>query len=741
MPDLLERLKSALGDRYGIEKEIDRGGMAIVFLAEDLKHGRQVAIKVLHPQLTSAVGGERFLKEIEIVAGLQHPHILPLHDSGEADELLYYVMPFVEGESLRARLEREGPIPVHEAVRIAAEVADGLDYAHRRGVIHRDVKPGNIMLSDRHAVIMDFGIARALTEARDDRLTGTGLTLGTPRYASPEQAVGTDALDGRSDIYSLGCVLYEMLSGEVPLGASTPQAMQQRRMTDTPEPLHSVRTTVPPVLDQVIAKALAPLPADRFESAAQFGQALNAVLGRTDESFEAAFAMTPAPKPAGALRRPWRGRSLGPGLAVLAIVAAVVGWAILKSIQPGGTPDTAGDVVPHADAVVALESYDKATHWFGKRTQKGIDTAIVHFRRATELDPSMAVAWAGLSEVLITGMFWRFIPEADSLRAEARAAALRGLDLDSTSVQVRTAWAGVLFEIDADTAAAEAELRRAIEIDPNEADAHRAYGDFLMTVKRGEEGRGEIEKAFELDPDSPILNHFLGNQAMSDFRYEEAVEHYHAALNLEPDFGMARALAAVSLACLGREDEARRQAEQVLERPGESNLASIQAARALYMIRDHEAALSALQNIREHGASYAPAWSVFAELERGSVEEALGEYRRFADGRTGQPYPPLMLAYIYARSGDAARARTLVEATEAEEPESINIANFAALVYAVLGETDLAMDRLERKYESKDDPSLLYGIAVDPVYDPLRDEPRFHALLERMNLADVPRPD
>ncbi|MCL7959782.1 MAG: protein kinase [marine benthic group bacterium] len=274
MPDLLERLKNSLAGRYAIESEIGRGGMATVFLAEDLKHHRKVAIKVLHPELTASLGADRFLNEIQIAAGLTHPHILSLIDSGEADGLPYYVMPYVEGESLRERLDREGELPVEEAVRIAVEVADGLQHAHERGVVHRDVKPGNVLLSGKHAVVADFGIARAVTAAQQGRMTGTGLGVGTPLYASPEQATGAETLDGRTDVYSLGCVLYEMLTGEVPLSAPTPQAVQARRLTETPVPIHPQRETVPPLLDQVVAKALAKRPADRWESPEAFGRAL-----------------------------------------------------------------------------------------------------------------------------------------------------------------------------------------------------------------------------------------------------------------------------------------------------------------------------------------------------------------------------------------------------------------------------------------------------------------------------------
>jgi Tol biopolymer transport system component/tRNA A-37 threonylcarbamoyl transferase component Bud32 len=334
MADLLERLRSALSDRYAVERELGRGGMATVFLAEDLKHRRKVAIKVLHPELAVTLAADRFLNEIQIAAGLTHPHILSLIDSGEADGLPYYVMPYVDGESLRERLDREGELPVEEAVRIAVEVSDGLDYAHRQGVIHRDVKPGNILLSDRHAVVADVGVARAVTAAQQGRMTGTGLGVGTPLYASPEQATGAETLDGRTDVYSLGCVLYEMLTGEVPLSAPTPQAVQARRLTETPRPIHPVRETVPPLLDGVVAKALARRPADRWESAGAFGRALlTATMEATPVArLELAHVLGgEAPEAAKGRWRPWRWALLA---GVVAVVAAGV-W--LETRQAGRT--------------------------------------------------------------------------------------------------------------------------------------------------------------------------------------------------------------------------------------------------------------------------------------------------------------------------------------------------------------------------------------------------------------------
>src|SRR5436309_2472880 len=221
MSDLSPRLTAALADRYRIERELGHGGMATVYHAEDLKHHRQVAIKVLRPELATAVGPERFLREIETTANLRHPHILPLYDSGEAAGFLYYVMPLVEGESLRDRLNRDKQLPIDDALEIAREVADALGYAHSRGVIHRDIKPANILLERDHAVVADFGIARAVSAAGTEKLTETGLALGTPTYMSPEQSAGESDLDGRSDLYALGCVLYEMLAGQPPFSGPT----------------------------------------------------------------------------------------------------------------------------------------------------------------------------------------------------------------------------------------------------------------------------------------------------------------------------------------------------------------------------------------------------------------------------------------------------------------------------------------------------------------------------------------
>jgi len=316
MTATFDRLTAALSDRYRIERELGAGGMATVYLAEDLKHKRHVAIKVLRPELSAVIGAERFLAEITTTANLQHPHILPLHDSGEVNGTVFYVMPFVEGESLRDRLAREKQLPIADAVRIAGEVAGALDYAHRQGVIHRDIKPENILLHDGRALVADFGIALAAKSA-GSRMTETGMSLGTPHYMSPEQAMGERDLDARTDVYALGCVLYEMLTGEPPFTGATAQAIVAKVMTERPSPPTAVRDTVPEEVEDAVLTALAKLPADRFASAAEFAAALQ---GQGTGPMRRTRAMTSA-------RAGKRARLLWPIGFAVAAAAALWGWA------------------------------------------------------------------------------------------------------------------------------------------------------------------------------------------------------------------------------------------------------------------------------------------------------------------------------------------------------------------------------------------------------------------------------
>jgi serine/threonine-protein kinase len=289
--------------------------MATVYLAEDVRHDRRVALKVLRPELAAVIGAERFLAEIKLTANLQHPHILPLFDSGEADGYLFYVMPFVEGETLRDRLNREKQLPVSDAVRITTEVASALDYAHRHGVVHRDIKPENILLHDGQALVADFGIALAASKASGARMTETGMSLGTPHYMSPEQAMGEREITARSDVYALGAVLYEMLTGDPPFTGSTAQAIVARVVTESPRPLLPQRHTIPRQVEAAVLTALEKLPADRFASAAEFAAALK------DPSYATTTRVPVAEAPAVLASRPAGRRSLALAVPVLTLLA------------------------------------------------------------------------------------------------------------------------------------------------------------------------------------------------------------------------------------------------------------------------------------------------------------------------------------------------------------------------------------------------------------------------------------
>jgi len=569
MAELLERLKTILADRYEIESEIGRGGMAAVYLAEDLKHRRKVAIKVLHPELASTLGSERFLQEIEIVAGLQHPHILPLHDSGEADGLLYYVMPYVDGESLRDRLERKRQLPLDEAVRVAREIADALGYAHRNGVIHRDVKPGNILLREGHALIADFGIARAASSAGVQSLTATGLSVGSPAYMGPEQAAGEDA-DERSDLYALGCVLYEMLAGEPPLVGSTPRSTAAKRLTDRPTPLPALRESVSPELDAVVAKALGRTPADRFDSAEEFASALSAAKDSPDIEARSVTRSHLVP-------------------AIVTIVVLLVAWQVVARLTEtsfSGVPPVPADlgrsiaVLPfenisgrledlefvdgvHADVVTRLakisgispisrasvlayrdapKSPMEVAHELGVAMvlEGSIQRTRNRIRVNVQLtDGTGSVVWAEPYDQELTADNL-FDIQSDiarqvtrSLGAELSPAELRRVDARPTdNLEAYQYWQRAYYQVNEEFNEEEAIrlLDRAIEIDPSFAAAHSLRAVALTAMFWGggrvdtdlcDAAAESLESARSLDPD------------LFDVRVDTGVYHYRCHLDYE----------------------------------------------------------------------------------------------------------------------------------------------------------------------------------------------------------------
>ena len=323
----------ALAGRYKIERVIGEGGMATVYLAEDQKHRRKVAVKVMRPELAATLGADRFLREVQIAAQLNHPHILPMHDSGEADGLLYYVMPYVEGETLKEKLERDGAMPMDDALRLAREIAEALAYAHKRGIVHRDIKPANILLNEGHALVADFGIARALDDGGTQVLTKTGLAVGTPQYMAPEQATGEKTVDGRADIYAAGAILYEMLAGEPPFTGQNARAVLTKSLTERPKPVTQVRAGVAPAVDTLVQKALSKSPDERYASGADLVAAIDAARPMSSASVP---AITP-PQATQVVTRPADGRARPLRLAGIAAIALLVlggAWFALRSRQP-----------------------------------------------------------------------------------------------------------------------------------------------------------------------------------------------------------------------------------------------------------------------------------------------------------------------------------------------------------------------------------------------------------------------
>jgi len=472
-----ERLAAALAGRYRIERELGAGGMATVWLAHDLKHERKVAIKVLHPHLAAVVGAERFLKEIKTTANLQHPHILALHDSGDVDGLLFYVMPFVDGESLRQRIIRDHQLPVADAVRIASEVAGALDYAHRQGVVHRDIKPENILLHEGSALVADFGIALAPVTG-DIRLTETGMSLGTPHYMSPGQALGDRELDARTDIYAVGAMLYETLTGKPPFTGPSAQAIVAKVLTEKPVPPSRLRRETPVQVEKSVLRALQKKPEDRFASAAAFQSALS--------------GQTPVPRQGqqSNQRAIWMLGLVG----ALAIAAVMLNpWRHQPRVIPRHVADTAASRL-FAVAVEAAKRRDPAN----------CDRAIQFFSQAVEKDSMYADAWGGLAKAnALCALFGSGDP-AVSFTA-ARVASQRALSLDSTLPGAYVASGMVHLFREQQWAEAQHDFTQAIAHDSTQYEAWLFRTWYYFAVNQLDSAVRSMRRAKLLAPTEPIV--------------------------------------------------------------------------------------------------------------------------------------------------------------------------------------------------------------------------------------------
>ena len=612
MADLRERLQPGLADRYRLERELGRGGMATVFLAHDLRHDRPVALKVLHPDLAATLGPERFQREIKLAARLQHPNILTVHDSGETDGQLWFTMPFVEGESLRDRLRRDTQLSVDDALRIATDAARALDYAHHHGVVHRDIKPENLLLTDDGSTLVaDFGIAMALSQA-DDHLTQTGMSVGTPAYMSPEQAAGDRSLDARSDIYSLGCVLYEMLAGEPPFTGPTAQAVIAKRFSGEVPHVRHVRPSVPEFLDQAIRKALAPVVADRFSSAAEFSRAL----GYTTISAPSGVPRTETRRPG--RRLPVAATALGLGfllgLGVLfawrrsRIGAGAEGGPRVLAVLPfenlGDSADSyfaegvANDVRTKLSQIAGMEVIARSSSNEYRHTTKtaqqiarelGVNfllTATVQWEKRpggvsrVRVTPELVdvsagqvprTSWGRQFDASITDVFQvqadiasqvataLDVALSDSIRRELAVRPTQNLDAYDAYLRGKEIRGGDITP--AALRAAEAELHRAVGLDPTFASA---WAELAMThialyrlggmqTRDAKAAEGEVDRAIRLAPNLPDVRAAMG-------LYEQvvrgddagALREYQAALQTAPNRGDLLSLAAGVEADLGR---------------------------------------------------------------------------------------------------------------------------------------------------------------------------------------------
>ncbi len=779
MDSLGERLRQILQDRYLILRELGRGGSATVYLADDLRHGRRVALKVLDPALAAAVGPERFLREIQIEARLTHPHILPLHDSGSADGVPYYVMPFVEGESLRDLLAREPQLPVENALRYTREVAEALAYAHEQGVVHRDIKPENILIERGHAVVTDFGIARALDESGGGKLTQTGVSVGTPAYMSPEQAAGDGRVDGRSDIYSLGCVLFEMLAGRAPfVGANTASVVHQHLSVEPPR-VTDLRPAAPPGLDAVIIRALAKSPADRYGDAEQFLRALE----------EAERAPTPLPASSMPSRRALR----LPHAVVASLLAATLaaGWwlrghsgsgridslAVLPLSNLSGDPQQeyfadgmTEELIAELSQISALRVISRTSAMAFKNARRplpeiarrlGVDALMEGsvLRAGERVRINAELIQARPERHLWGERYERPLSDVLALQSEVAQAIARRIAVALTpqerqrlekSVRVNPAahdevLKGRFFMSRFDVKSFQAALdhfNRAVEADPGYAAAWSGVADAyyglsnqtLPPAEAMEKARAAARKALELAPDLPAAHASLGVVlAEYDWDWAAAEREYRLALGLDPNNAQARLYFALLLTLTGRYEEAFEEYGVAHRLDPLSTFVAYQQAFAYYLARRYDDAARryiALESADTNSA--VPHYSLGLIYEaKGMLPEAIAEYRRgVLHWENG--YPFALLAHAYAVAGYAAESRRILRLLE-HPPAGLYVgAAHRALVHLGLGEQDRFFELMEESFRRRDEDAIWFP--AYPQMDPVRSNPRFRDLLRRLNL-------
>ncbi len=790
MSSSLEDLRAALAGRYEIDKELGHGGMATVYLAADLKHHRTVAIKVLRPEVAATVGGGRFLREIAIGAQLEHPHILTLIDSGESDGFLYYVMPVVEGESLRDRLRREHQLSIEDALGIAREVADALTFAHRNGVVHRDIKPENILLASGHAIVADFGIAQAVFGGYDDNITAAGTFVGTPGYMSPEQAMG-DEVDPRTDVYGLGSVLYEMLAGRAPYAAVNAQATLARQAVDPVPSVREARPEVPTALDAVVTKALAKNAAERTETAAEFAE----MLGRASTPRPAATSFE---VPAGQRGRGTSRRTRTAALLAVLVLAAV-GWWWFRGTSAGPGRIESLAVLPFANLSGDDEQeyfvYGMHDALIAELAQIGALTVIsrTSMTRYRDTKKSVPEIARELSvDAVVEGSVFK---AGDSVRITAQliaAAPERHLWSHTYERELRDVLAlhkevarAIVREIEAElTPQEEARLATAPEVDPRAHDAYLqgrfhhgeatvagfetaieyyheaiksaptfapAYGALalslhLLGVYGGEPARNTeprakaaAERALELDDGLAEARAVLaGIRSMYEWDWTGAEREYRRALDLDRNSAITHQWYAYHLSAMGRHDEAVAEARRGLELDPLNPMGRVVLADQFMHARRYDRAVAESEKALEIDPDLDQARGVLELIytQLGRYEDAVAVRReRITRSGTNADAETAVAALdqAYAALGPLGYWQWRLAALEQAATQGYVAPSEFAGVYTALGDNDAAFEQLERAYEERD---AMDRLNVWPGYDPLRSDPRFDDLLRRMNFPE-----
>ena len=742
-------IAAALADRYTVERELGRGGMATVYLAEEKKHGRKVAIKVLRPEITAALGTERFLREIGIAAQLSHPHIVPLIDSGDAGGLLYYVQPHVPGGSLRERLTQTRQLSLKDALRIAQEIGAGLDYAHRQGFVHRDVKPENILFADGQAVLADFGVARACrpdedAERRRERVTEVGFAVGTPEYMSPEQASGAQDLGPASDVYSLACVLYEMLAGDPPFTAARAQAVMAKHVTEAPRPVRGFRPEVPMSVELAIAQALEKDPARRTASAAQFIAALvaQAFGGPPRSPATRSIAVLPFVNASPDVENEYlsdgitdelidalakiSGLRVSSRTSVFALKGKpldvrAVGALLGTSVVLEGTVRKAGDRLRITAQLTSTE--DGRLLWSQRYDRQLVDvlaiqdeiaTTIVNTLRATMFaDVSAHVPRRYTENIQAYGLYLKGRYEWNKRTQEGVAAAIR------------------YFE-------------RAIVEDPGYAPAYAGLSDsYSLDVdyrsipvhESYQRAKEYARKALSLDESVPTAHASLAWAVfIYDWHWEEAEREFRRAIELNPRYASAHQWFAFLLAARGQLDAALLEAHTALE----LDPASVSIRRAVgwvyYYARRYDRAREHLSRAIEMNPMAVESYRMLgsAMALQGEVADAERVLREALALEGAAAYSQATLGWLLARSGRRDEAEATLRKLEAARERGYVSAVAFAILHIGLGNLSSALDWAERAYDER--RGWLAYVNVNPIFDPLRNEPRFAALVRKMGL-------